>query len=155
MLYFLKQTATHSFWLNSLLPAKTLSTFDQYWFLMWRFYYVDPLTLTSFKTRDVTLKYARFLKIGILALDQKKTICMEVWIRAVDSGRPVKLKPISRGISSFRFLQFYIQKLDSQIICMPIRVPMSKYAYKCKHRWKAMFCLIHFSVNLLKAWICQ
>ena len=36
----------------------------------------DPETLmfTSIKTRDVMLNYAQFLKIGILALDQKRTI---------------------------------------------------------------------------------
>ena len=34
---------------------------------------LPPLTLTSFKVRDVTLKNAWFLKIDILALDQERT----------------------------------------------------------------------------------
>ena len=52
------------FGLNSLLPAKTLPNFHV------AFFTLPPLTVTSFKARDVALKYARLLKIGILALDQ-------------------------------------------------------------------------------------
>ena len=59
MLYFLNLTSMDRisvvFGLNSFLPAKTLSTFDQYILLVWRFYYVTPITLTTFKARGVTL----------------------------------------------------------------------------------------------------
>ena len=46
---------------------------------------LPPLTLTSFKVRDVTLKNAWFLKIDILALDQERTFFfyIRVWIRTV------------------------------------------------------------------------
>ena len=35
---------------------------------------LPSLMLTSFKTKDVTLKYARYLKICILAVDHERTI---------------------------------------------------------------------------------
>ena len=35
---------------------------------------LPPLTLTSFKAMDVTLKYERFLKIGNVAFYQERTI---------------------------------------------------------------------------------
>ena len=38
-------------------------------FIMW-----PSLMFTLFKTREVMLNYAQFLKIGILALDQERTI---------------------------------------------------------------------------------
>ena len=116
MLYFLKQTLnmhelhiysflTHflficyndtNFWLVPIshangfitLPPLTLTSF--------------PLTLTSFKAMDVTLKYARFLKIRNVALYQEKTslIVSKFQCTQCTGSRPVKLKPISRGISS-------------------------------------------------------
>ena len=89
---------------------------------------------------DVTLKYAQFLKISIYALYQEMTILIVSkfqYTSRIDS-RPVKLKPISRSISSewftfFRFLKLYRLKLASRIIYMKIRVTMSKNAYECKH----------------------
>ena len=63
---------------------------------------LPPLTLRSFKGMDVTLKYARFLKIGDAALYQERTILIISkfqYLQCIGS-RPVKLKPISRGISS-------------------------------------------------------
>ena len=83
-----------------------------------RFYYVTPLTLTSFKAMVVTLKYARFLEIRNMALYKERTILIVSkfqYIQCIGS-RPVKLKPIPRGIL-------------------------------CKHPWNAVFCLIHFSVS--------
>ena len=63
---------------------------------------LPPLTLTSFKATDVTLKYTRFLKIRIVALYQERTILIVSKFRYIQciGIRPVKLKPISRGISS-------------------------------------------------------
>ena len=63
---------------------------------------LPPLTLTSFKAMDVTRKYARFLKIGSVALKQERTILIISKFQYTQciGGRPVKLKPISRGISS-------------------------------------------------------
>ena len=51
---------------------------------------------------DVTLKYARFLKIRNMALYQKRTILIVSKFQYTQciGSRPVKLKPISRGISS-------------------------------------------------------
>ena len=65
---------------------------------------LPPLTLTSFKAIYVTLKYARFLKIRIIivALYQERTIFIVSKFQNIQciGSRPVKLKPISRGISS-------------------------------------------------------
>ena len=51
---------------------------------------------------DVTLKCARFLKIRNMALYQKRTILIVSTFQYTQciGSRPVKLKPISRGISS-------------------------------------------------------
>ena len=46
------------------------------------------------------LNYAQFLKIGILALDQKRTIFIVPEFEYAQWSRPVKLKTISMGISS-------------------------------------------------------
>ena len=56
----------------------------------------------SFKSMDITLKYARFLKIGNMALNQERTILIVSKFQYTQfiGGRPVKPKPISRGISS-------------------------------------------------------
>ena len=81
MLYFLKQTFNiyeshiHSFFYSffficnkdtkfCLVPISHANGFIA----------LSPFTLTSFKAMDVTLKYARFLKIGNLALYQERTI---------------------------------------------------------------------------------
>ena len=63
---------------------------------------LPPLTLTSFKAMDVTLKYARFLKIENVALYQERTILIVSKFQYTQcmGSRPVKLKPISMGISS-------------------------------------------------------
>ena len=63
---------------------------------------LPPRTLTSFKAMDVTLKYARFLKIKNVALYQERTILIVLKFQYTQciGSRPVKLKPISRGISS-------------------------------------------------------
>ena len=139
MLYFLRQTFNKHKWhtivfgLNSFLPAKALSTFDQYRFSCDSFIMLPPLTLTSFKTRHITLEYGRFLKMGLLALYQETTIfIVSKFEYAQCVGiRPVKLKPISRGISSewyaiFVSSNFFSLKLASVIICMSICVTMSK-----------------------------
>ena len=69
---------------------------------------LPPLTLTSFKTMDVTLNYARFLKIKNLALHQERTILIVSKFQYPQyiGSRPVKLKPISRGISSESYIPF-------------------------------------------------
>ena len=63
---------------------------------------LPPLMLPSFKAMDVTLKYARFLKIGNVALYQGRTILIVSKFQYTQciGSRPVKLKSISRGISS-------------------------------------------------------
>ena len=62
---------------------------------------LPPLTLTSFKAIDVTLKYVPFLKIGNLALYWERTILIVSKFQYTQciGSRPVKLKPISRSIS--------------------------------------------------------
>ena len=51
---------------------------------------------------DVTLKYARLLKIGNVALYQERTILIVSKFQYTQciGSRPVKLKPISRSLSS-------------------------------------------------------
>ena len=63
---------------------------------------LHPLILMLFKRMDVTLKYARFLKIGILALYHERTILIVLKFQDTHpiGSRPVKLKPISRSILS-------------------------------------------------------
>ena len=63
---------------------------------------LPPLTLTSFKAMDVTLKYARFLKIGNVDLYQARTILIVSKFQYTQciGSRQVILKPISRSISS-------------------------------------------------------
>ena len=69
---------------------------------------LTSLTLISFKIRDVTLKYERFLKIAILAFDQERTIFIALKFEYAQciGGRPFKLIPISRGISSEWYASF-------------------------------------------------
>ena len=57
---------------------------------------LPPLTLTSFKAMDVTLKYARFLKIGNVALYRERTILIASKFQCTQfiGSRSVKLKPI-------------------------------------------------------------
>ena len=63
---------------------------------------LPPLMLTSFKAKDVTLKYAQLLKIGNVALYQERTILIVSKFQYTQyiGSRLAKLKPISRGISS-------------------------------------------------------
>ena len=66
---------------------------------------------------DVTLKYARFLKIKNVALYQERTILTASkfqYIQCIGS-RPVKLKPISRGISSEWYTNFVSYNFLSEI----------------------------------------
>ena len=60
---------------------------------------LPPLTFTSFKARNVTLKYTQLLKIGILALDQERTIFIvsEFEYAQCIGSRQVKLKTIWRS----------------------------------------------------------
>ena len=78
---------------------------------------LPPLTLTSFKAMDVTLKYARFLKIGNVALYQERTILIVSKFQYTQciGSRPAKLKPISRGISSEWYTIFVSYILLSEI----------------------------------------
>ena len=61
---------------------------------------LPPLALTSFKAMDVILKHARFLKIGNVALYQDRPILIVSKFQYTQciGSRPVKLKPIPRGI---------------------------------------------------------
>ena len=88
--------------LISPLSAITVHTFGWYRFLVQRSIALPPLTLTSYKAMDVTLKYASFLKIGNVALYQERTILIVSKFQYTKyiGSRPVKLKPISRGILS-------------------------------------------------------
>ena len=63
---------------------------------------LPPQTLTSFKALGVTLKYAPFLKIRNVDLYQERTILIVSKFQYTQciGSRSVKLKPISRGISS-------------------------------------------------------
>ena len=80
---------------------------------------LPPLTLTSFKAMDVTLKYTWFLKIGNVAMYQENTILIVSkfqYTQCIDS-RPAKQKPISRGISSewyTIFVSFFVLSEISQ-----------------------------------------
>ena len=76
--------------------------------------------MTSFKTINVTLKYAWFLNIGILALSQEKTFLIVSKLTGTISRRIV-----SEWYASFVFLLFCSLNLTSLIICMSIRVIMS------------------------------
>ena len=64
-----------------------------------RFITLPPLTLTSLKATDVTLKYTWFLKIRNMALYQKRTflIVSKFQYTQCIGSRSIKLKPISRG----------------------------------------------------------
>ena len=75
-------------------------------FLCDGFVTLPPLTFTSIKAMDATLNYARFLKIGILVLYQERTVLIVSKFQFTQriGSRPVKLKPISRSISSVSFL---------------------------------------------------
>ena len=81
MLYFLKQIFNvHESYIHSFLTHFPFIYRNDTNFLLVpisranRFITLPPLTLTSFKAMDVTLKYAWFLKIGTVALYQEKTI---------------------------------------------------------------------------------
>ena len=66
---------------------------------------------------DVTLKYARFLKIGNVALYQERTILIVSKFQYTQciGSKPVKLKPISRGISSEWYTNFVSYNVLSEI----------------------------------------
>ena len=108
MLYFLKQTFNmHESHIHSFLTHFPFICYNgaNFWPVPISrangFITLPPLTLTSFKTIDVTLKYARFLKIGNVALYQERTILNVSKFQYTQciGSRPVKLKPISRGVS--------------------------------------------------------
>ena len=115
---------------------------------------LPPLTLTSFKAMDVILKYAWFLKIGNVALYQERKVLIVSMFQYTQciGGRQVKLKPISRSISSEWYTIFV--SYNCIVWNKPARLCTCKYvlqcpnnASECKHRWNAVFCLIHFSVS--------
>ena len=109
MLYFLKQAFNmHESHIHSFLTHFPFICYNDGNFLLVPtshangFIALPPLTLTSFKAMDVTLKYAPFLKIGNVNLYQERTILIVSKFQYTQciGSRPVKLKPISRGISS-------------------------------------------------------
>ena len=87
----------------------------------------------SFNAMDEILKYAWFLKIGNVALYQERAILIvskSQYTQCIGS-RPVKLKPISRGISSEWYTIFVSYNMLSEIsqteyVHVNIRVTMSK-----------------------------
>ena len=58
----------------------------------------------SFKARDVTLKYARVLKISILALDHESAFFL--LYQNLNTHRPVKLKAIDK--TAFYLIHFSV-----------------------------------------------
>ena len=66
---------------------------------------------------DVTPKYARFLKTGNVALYQERTILIVSKFQYTQciGSKPVKLKPISRGISSEWYKNFVSYNFLSEI----------------------------------------
>ena len=109
MLYFLKQTFNmrESHILSFLTHFPLICYNNTYFWLVPisranGFIALPPLTLTSFKAVDITLKYAGFLKIGNVDLYQERTILIVSKFQYTQciGSRPVELKPISRGISS-------------------------------------------------------
>ena len=124
MLYSLKQTINmHESHIHSFLTHLTFICYKDKNFgpvpisLASDFITLPPLTLTSFKAMDVTLNYARFLKIKNIALYQKRTILIVSQFQYTQcmGSRPVKLKPISRGISSEWYTIFVSYNLSSEI----------------------------------------
>ena len=87
---------------------------------------LPPLTLMSFKATDVTLKYARFLKIGNVALYQERTILIVSKFQYTQciGSRPVKLKPISRGISS-EWYTIFVSIILSSEFSQPVYVDVN------------------------------
>ena len=92
MLYFLKQTFNmHESHIHSFLTHFPFICYNDTNFRpvpMSRangFSTLPPFTLTSFKAMDVTLKHARILKIGNVALYQERIIfdCIEVSVNTV------------------------------------------------------------------------
>ena len=73
--------------------------------------------MTLFIAMDVTLKYARFLKIRNMALYQERTILIVSKFQYTQcvGSRPVKLKLISRGISSEWYNFFVSYNYTSEI----------------------------------------
>ena len=109
MLYFLKQifnmheSHIHSFLTHFPFICYNDTNFERYGFFRANgFITLPPLTLASFKAMDVILKCARFLKIGNVVLYQESTILIISKFQYTQciGSRPVKLKPISRSISS-------------------------------------------------------
>ena len=125
MLYFLKQTFNmHESHIHSFLTHFPFICYNNtnFWPVPMShangFIALPPLTLTSFKAMDVTLKYARFLKIRIVALYQERTILIIskfLYIQCI-GRKPVKHKPISRGISSEWYTTSFPIILLSEII---------------------------------------
>ena len=109
MLYFLKKTFNmHGSHIYSFLTHFTFICYKNtnFWPVPISrangFITLPPLTLMSFKAMDVTLKYARFLKIRNMALYQERTILIVSQFQYTQciGSIPVKMKPISCGISS-------------------------------------------------------
>ena len=80
-------------------------------FLCGGFITLSPLTLTSFKAMGETLKKTWFLKTGISPLYQERAILIVSKFQYTQyiGSRPVKLKPMSKGISSiwYTFFVYY------------------------------------------------
>ena len=71
----------------------------------------------SLKAMDVILKCARFLKIGNVVLYQERTILIVSKFQYTQciGSRPVKLKPVSKSISSECYTIFFSYNFLSEI----------------------------------------
>ena len=78
------------------------------WNEPWHKKTLASLTLTSFKTRYVTLNMHCSWKSAFLSLDQERRIYIVSKLEYAQciGGRPIKLIPISRGISSEWYASF-------------------------------------------------
>ena len=149
MLYFLKQTfimhESHSFLTHFPFICYNDTNVDRYrFFSCKRFYYITPLTLTSFKAMDVTLKYARFLKIGNVVLYKEMTILMLSKFQYTQciGSRPAKLKPTSRGFSSEWYTIFVSNNFLSEI-----SQPDYVHVNTCNN-----FQIMHPNANIDETW---
>ena len=108
-MYFLKQTFNmneshiQSFLTHFPFISYNDTHFERYRFLVQTGLLRYPLLRwRRYKAMDVTLKYAWFLKIGNVVLYEERTILIVSKFQYMQciGDRPIKLKPISRSISS-------------------------------------------------------
>ena len=72
---------------------------------------LPPLTLTSFKAMDVTLKYTWFLKIGNVAMYQETDLVMKVIMKCVNVNLWDRLGCFHYILNAPRIMQ-YVKKMQ-------------------------------------------